>query len=85
MYDLDGFFVGNPLQRYGIGNMAEKLKPNPDGSLTIYIQNESPGKAKEANWLPAPKQGFFLMMRMYQPEEKMYRGAYVLPPLQEVK
>ncbi|MGD0826900.1 MAG: DUF1214 domain-containing protein [Desulfobaccales bacterium] len=85
MYDLDGFFVGNPIRRYGIGNMAEKLKPNPDGSLTIYIQNESPGKAKEVNWLPAPKEGFFLMMRMYQPEEKMYRGAYVLPPLQEVK
>jgi hypothetical protein len=85
MYDLDGFFVGNPLRRYGIGNMAEKLKPNPDGSLTIYIQNESPGKAKEVNWLPAPKEGFFLMMRMYQPEEKMYRGSYVLPPLQEVK
>jgi hypothetical protein len=85
MYDLDGFFVGNPIRRYGIGNMAEKLKPNPDGSLTIYIQNESPGKAKEVNWLPAPNEGFFLMMRMYQPEEKMYRGAYVLPPLQEVK
>jgi len=85
MYDLDGFFVGNPLRRYGIGNMAEKVKPNPDGSLTIYIQNESPGKAKEVNWLPTPKEGFFLMMRMYQPEEKMYRGAYVLPPLQEVK
>lgn len=85
MYDLDGFFVGNPIRRYGIGNMGEKLKPNPDGSLTITIQNESPDKAKEANWLPAPKEGFFLMMRMYQPEEKMYRGAYVLPPLQEVR
>jgi hypothetical protein len=85
MYDLDGFFVGNPIRRYGIGNMAEKLEPNPDGSLTINIQNESPGKSKETNWLPAPKEGFFLMMRMYQPEEKMYRGAYVLPPLQEAK
>lgn len=85
MYDLDGFFVGNPIRRYGIGNMAEKLKPNPDGSLTISIQNESPGEAKEVNWLPAPQEGFFLMMRMYQPEEKMYRGAYVLPPLQEVR
>ena len=76
-----GSFVGNPIRRYGIGNMAEKLEPNPDGSLTINIQHESPGKAKETNWLPAPKEGFFLMMRMYQPEEKMYRGAYVLPPL----
>jgi hypothetical protein len=62
----------SPIRRYGIGNMAEKLKSNPDGSLTINIQNESPGKVKEANWLPAPKESFFLMMRMYQPEEKMY-------------
>ena len=65
--------------------MAEKLQANPDGSLTLYIQHDSPGKDKEANWLPAPKEGFFLIMRMYQPEEKMYRGAYVLPPVQKVK
>ncbi len=68
-----------------IGNMAEKLELNPDGSLTIYIQSESPGKAKEVNWLPAPKEGFFLMMRMYQPEERMYRGEYILPPLKPAK
>ncbi len=85
MYDLAGFFVGNPIRRYGIGNLAEQLKPNPDGSLTIYIQNESPGEAKAVNWLPAPQEGFFLMMRLYQPEEKMYHGAYILPPLRELK
>jgi hypothetical protein len=85
IYDLDGFFTGNPIRRYGIGNMAEKLQANPDGSLTLYIQHGSPGKEMEVNWLPAPNEGFFLMMRMYQPEERMYRGAYTLPPLQEVK
>jgi hypothetical protein len=82
MYSLDGFFVDNRIGRYGIGNMAEKLALNPDGSLTIHIQNDSPGKARELNWLPAPKEGFFLMMRLYQPEEKMYRGEYILPPLE---
>ena len=85
LYDVDGYFTGNLIKRYGIGNMAEKLEGNPDGSLTLYIQHDSPGKNKEMNWLPAPKEGFFLMMRMYQPEEKMYRGEYILPPLQEVK
>jgi hypothetical protein len=85
MYDLDGFFVDNQIRRYGIGNMAEKLEPNSDGSLTIYIQNQSPGKAKEVNWLPSPKEGFFLMLRIYQPEEKVYSGKYIVPPLREVK
>jgi hypothetical protein len=84
MYDLEGFFIGNPIKRYGIGNMAEKLDLNEDGSLTIYIQAESPGEDKEANWLPSPQTGFFLMMRMYQPEEKMYSGEYTLPPLTSV-
>jgi hypothetical protein len=81
MYDLEGFFVENPIRRYGIGNMAEKLAFHSDGSLTIYIRSDSPGEAKEVNWLPAPKTGFFLMMRLYQPEERMYRGEYILPPL----
>ena len=40
-----------------------------DGGLTIYIQNESPGKDKEANWLPCPKNSFFMVMRLYQPED----------------
>jgi hypothetical protein len=84
MYDLDGFFVGNPIKRYGIGNMAESLDINADGSLTIYIKAESPGEDKEANWLPSPEAGFFLMMRMYQPEEKMYSGEYTIPPLTSV-
>jgi len=84
MYDLEGFFIDNPIRRYGIGNMAEKLQSNSDGSLTLYIQHASPGMEKEANWLPAPKEGFFLMMRMYQPEEQMYRGDYIVPPLQRL-
>jgi len=65
--------------------MAEKLQTNPDGSLTLYIQHDSPGMEKEVNWLPAPKQGFFLVMRMYQPEERMYRGDYIVPPMQRLQ
>ena len=81
LYDLDGYFVANPLKRAGIGNMAEKLQPNADGSLTLYVQHDSPGKDKEVNWLPAPEEGFFLIMRMYQPEERMYSGDYIIPPV----
>jgi hypothetical protein len=82
MYDLAGFLIDNPANRYGIGNMAETLKQNDDGSLSLYIQYESPGPEKEVNWLPAPAEGFFVVMRMYQPEERMYRGEYIVPPLQ---
>jgi hypothetical protein len=85
LYDLNGFFTGNPIKRYGIGNMAEKLDINKDGSLTIYIQHDPPGKGKETNWLPAPKEGFFLIMRMYQPEERMYSDDYTVPPLRRSK
>ena len=81
LYDLNGFFTGNLIKRYGIGNMAERLDINKDGSLKIYIQHESPGKGIETNWLPAPEEGFFLIMRMYQPEERMYSGDYILSPV----
>jgi hypothetical protein len=84
MYDLEGFFVSNPANRFGIGNMAETLEPDADGGLTIVIQHDSPGKDKEANWLPAPADGFFMVMRLYQPAAEMYEGKYILPPVRKV-
>jgi len=68
MYDGDYFFVENPLNKYTVSPRNE-LKYNQDGSLDLYIQNESPGKDKEANWLPAPEGKFVLMMRLYWPSE----------------
>src|SRR5262249_22524042 len=59
----------NPLNKYTVSPRND-LKYNDDGSLDIYIQHESPGKDKEANWLPAPKDKFALMMRLYWPKEK---------------
>lgn len=68
MYDGDYFFVDNPLNKYTVSPRND-LQYNADGSLDLYIQNESPGKDKEANWLPAPKGKFILMMRLYWPKE----------------
>ncbi len=68
MYNGDYFFVENPLDKYTVSPRND-LKYNTDGSLDIYIQNESPGKDKEANWLPAPKDKFILMLRLYWPKE----------------
>jgi hypothetical protein len=69
MYDVDYFFVNNPLNKYTV-SPRDDLQYNADGSLDLFIQNESPGKDKEANWLPAPEGKFVLMMRMYWPKEK---------------
>ena len=68
MYDKDYFFVPNAINRYTVSS-RNKFKTNADGSIDLYVQNESPGKDKESNWLPAPKDEFVLMMRLYWPKE----------------
>jgi hypothetical protein len=67
MYDDKAFFVKNPINRYSISERND-LKRNPDGSVDITIQNEKPA-GKNANWLPAPKGPFTLMLRLYWPNE----------------
>lgn len=86
MYDADYFFVNNPLNKYTV-SPRNNLKQNADGSLDLYIQNESPGTDKEANWLPAPKGDFILMMRLYWPKEKapsIIDGTWKPPAVQAV-
>jgi hypothetical protein len=71
MYDgKTQLLIENPLGRYLINSpMLPGMKKNPDGSLTLYIQKDSPGKAKEANWLPAPSGTMYLVMRLYWPKD----------------
>ena len=70
--------IENPINRYLINSpMLPGLKKNADGSVTIYIQNKSPGKSKEANWLPAPNGPIYLVMRLYWPKET---SPSILPP-----
>lgn len=74
MYDQDGYFIHNPINRYAIGDRS-KLKKNADGSLDIYFQKDSPGKDKESNWLPCPAGDFNLLLRMYWPDmSRMDKG-----------
>lgn len=87
MYDKDYFFVANPLDRYSI-SARQDLKANADGSIDLYIQNESPGEDKEANWLPAPAGKFILMLRMYWPRESkpsIIDGTWKIPPVKVVE
>ena len=81
MYDLpQQLLVKNPINRYLINSpMLPNLKLDADGGLTIYIQADSPGSGKEANWLPAPKAPFMLAMRYYLPKPELISGTWKSP------
>ena len=87
MYELpSSLLVANPLNRYLINApMLPILKKDADGGLTLMVQNESPGKDNEANWLPAPNGPFFIAMRLYWPKEEALAGQWKAPPLQQAK
>jgi len=68
MYDRENFLAENSLNRYSL-SQRDKFVTNADGSVDLYIQADSPGKSKEANWLPSPKGQFGLMLRLYWPLE----------------
>jgi hypothetical protein len=72
MYDgKSQLLIRNPINRYLINSaMLSSMKKNKDGSLTIHIRKDSPGKEKEANWLPAPNGPAYLVMRLYWPRTK---------------
>lgn len=84
MYDAEGFMAANQLDRFAIGDRDE-LKYNPDGSLDIYMQHESPGKDKESNWLPSPAKGVLgVTMRLYAPKAQVLDGRWVPPAIKKV-
>jgi len=80
LYDLEGYQVANPANRFALSSWMP-FKYDPDGSLTLYVQNDNPGKDKEANWLPAPKGPFNLTMRLYAPKSEALTGKWSPPPV----
>lgn len=87
LYKLpESLLSANKLNRYLINSpMLPSLTKNADGGLTLYIQNESPGADKEANWLPAPEGPFFMAMRLYWPKEAALDGTWKAPALEKAK
>jgi hypothetical protein len=83
LFDDQQFFVENDFKRYSIGSTTDGLKTNPDGSITILIQNERP--AYVSNWLPAPKGPFNLTMRLYGAQTPILNGSYRLPPVKRIE
>jgi hypothetical protein len=74
--------VANPLQRYLVNStMLGSLQRADDGSLTIYVQKDSPGADRESNWLPAPDGPFYCIMRIYLPKPEVIEKRWKEPPL----
>jgi hypothetical protein len=76
--------VQNSQNRFALSSWMP-LKHNGDGSLDLYLQNESPGSDKEANWLPAPKGPFNVMLRLYAPRAEALTGKWNPPPVTKLE
>ena len=84
IYGHRGYFMANELGRNTL-NSASELVYEKDGSLKIYIQKENPGAAKEANWLPAPGEEFYMILRMYGPTDDVIAGKWQIPPVEKAQ
>ena len=82
VYDAHMLLYANPLQRYVVNSaMVDQLVRDADGGFTLYVQHDSPGPDKEANWLPVPAEKFNLTFRAYQPEQAILDFTYHAPPV----
>jgi hypothetical protein len=85
IYNEHHFFIANPINRFSVGTKNKDLKPNLDGSLTIYVQAGAPTDLiQRANWLPAPKGDFSLYVRAYWPKAEILDGSWTPPPVPRV-
>lgn len=84
MYDKPKqLLVANPINRYLINSpMLSGLKKNEKGEIIIYLQHESPGTELESNWLPAPEEDFYAVMRLYLPKPEALNGRWKPPAIE---
>lgn len=86
LYNAEHLFSENKLHRFSLGTKNKSLQYNKDGSLTIYAGNQSPGAAKESNWLPAPSdETFSLYIRAYWGKQAILDGTWKPPVITELK
>jgi hypothetical protein len=85
LYDKDFYLPqGLPMGRH-VRNSMNGMKLGPDGSLVIYLQPDSPGADKEDNWLPTPRDNYFVVMRVYGPEGDILTGKWQQPPVRQAQ
>ncbi|MEI5011222.1 DUF1254 domain-containing protein [Streptomyces sp. PmtA] len=84
-YDETRNLIANPIDRYSIGDRTRGLVTEPDGSLTLHLQPDSPGSDRENNWLPTPREGiWFVALRMYLPRPEVIDARWQCPPVSRV-
>jgi hypothetical protein len=84
LYNAAGYLVANPISRYSVGNETPGLVQGADGSLTIVVSANHPGETG-MNWLPAPKGGFSLVFRVYDPTPPVLDGSWSPPAIQTIR
>jgi hypothetical protein len=82
VYNKEHLFEPNRLNRFSLGTKSKSMKQNPDGSLTLHFQNESPGTDNETNWVPAPRDEFSLYIRTYWPKREVLEGHWSPPAVE---
>ncbi|WP_230392991.1 DUF1254 domain-containing protein [Pseudomonas guariconensis] len=85
LYNQHHLFSDNALKRYSLGTKNKDLKKNADGSLTLYVGPTSPGKDKETNWLPSPKENISLYLRAYWGEPAILDASWKPPVIKKIK
>ena len=87
LYDQPAsLLVANPINRYLLNStMLSQFKMDDDGGLTLHVQNESPGKDTEANWLPSPKGPVWVVLRLYVPKPDALEGRWIAPPMKRLQ
>ena len=81
---VDKMLVHNEIGRYKLGSDTPGLKVAADGSFDLYLQRDMPKGEKSTNWLPTPAGSFYLLLRLYQPQESVLSGDYVLPQVEAI-
>jgi len=81
LYNKEHLFEPNALNRFSLGTKSKAMKYDADGSLTVYVQQKSPGAGRETNWLPAPGEDFSLYIRAYWPRTEILNGSWQPPPV----
>jgi len=77
-------FIYNDIDRVGLSSYdKQSLKMNDDGSVEIYFSETAP-KGLESNWIPTAGEDFFLMFRLYGPEEPFFDKGFKLPDVERL-